>query len=139
MLNSFKSNNRKFLTDGTKWELIINDSKIVINPDESDYNIHSEEHYPTTQYLEERTNLLNLLEPNETSSFKYMEDWDYFYYLNLKNENSSYIALPKEGTGIVIGKLSEIDLSNNLTDLQVGLYQSKLSDIKDYLLTKKYL
>lgn len=139
MLNSFKSNNRKFLTDGTKWELIVNDSKIVINPDEGDYNIRPEEHYPTTQYLEERTNLLNLLEPNETSSFKYMEDWDYFYYLNLKKENSSYIALPKEGMGVVLGKLSELDLPNKLEDLQMGLYQSKLSEIKEQLLTKKYL
>ena len=66
-----------------------------------------------------------------------MEDYDFFYYLNLKLNNSSYIAIPKEDSQtVILGKLSEIDLSNKLEDLSNGLYQSKLAEIKSRLLKK---
>ena len=139
LLTSYKQNNRSFLTDGYIWEMMVNDSKLYINADLKSMSIKPEKMDMATSidYLERRNNLISILEPDETSSFKYMEDFDFFYYLNLKLNNSSYIAIPKEDSQtVIIGKLSEIDLSNKLEDLTDGLYQSKLADIK-YLLLKK--
>ena len=139
LLTAYKQNNRSFLTDGYIWEMLVNDSKLFINPDLRSMSIKPEKMDMSTSvdYLDRRNNLISILEPDDTSSFKYMEDFDFFYYLNLKLNNSSYIAIPKEDSQtIIIGKLSEIDLSNKLEDLTDGLYQSKLSEIKSRLLKK---
>lgn len=139
LLTAYKQNNRSFLTDGYIWEMLVNDSKLYINPDLRSMSIRPEKMDTSTSvdYLDRRNNLISILEPDDTSSFKYMEDFDFFYYLNLKLNNSSYIALPKDDSQMVIlGKLSEIDLSNKLEDLTDGLYQSKLSEIKSRLLKK---
>lgn len=139
LLTAYKQNNRSFLTDGYIWEMLVNDSKLYINPDLKSMSIKPEKMDMSTSvdYLDRRNNLISTLEPDETSSFKYMEDYDFFYYLNLKLNNSSYIAIPKEESQtVIIGKLSEIDLSNKLEDLSNGLYQSKLAEIKSRLLNK---
>lgn len=139
LLTAYKQNNRSFLTDGYIWEMMVNDSKLYINPDLRSMSIKPEKMDMSTSvdYLDRRNNLISTLEPDETSSFKYMEDYDFFYYLNLKLNNSSYIAIPKEDSQtVIIGKLSEIDLSNKLEDLSNGLYQSKLAEIKSRLLNK---
>lgn len=139
LLTAYKQNNRSFLTDGYIWEMLVNDSKLYINPDLQSMSIKPEKMDKSTSidYLDRRNNLISILEPDETSSFKYMEDFDFFYYLNLKLNNSSYIAIPKDDSQmIILGKLSEIDLSNKLEDLTNGLYQSKLAEIKSRLLKK---
>ncbi len=139
LLTAYKQNNRSFLTDGYIWEMMVNDSKLFINPDLKSMSIKPEKMDLSTSvdYLDRRNNLISTLEPDETSSFKYMEDYDFFYYLNLKLNNSSYIAIPKEDSQtVIIWKLSEIDLSNKLEDLSNGLYQSKLAEIKSRLLKK---
>lgn len=139
LLTAYKQNNRSFLTDGYIWEMMVNDSKLYINPDLKSMSIKPEKMDMSTSvdYLDRRNNLISILEPDETSSFKYMEDFDFFYYLNLKLNNSSYIAIPKEDSQtVIIGKLSEIDLPNKLEDLSNGVYQSKLAEIKSRLLKK---
>lgn len=139
LLTAYKQNNRSFLTDGYIWEMLVNDSKLSINPDLRSMSIKPEKMDMATSvdYLDRRNNLISILEPDDTSSFKYMEDFDFFYYLNLKLNNSSYIAIPKEDSEtVIIGKLSEIDLPNKLEDLTNGLYQSKLAEIKSRLLKK---
>lgn len=140
LLTAYKQNNRSFLTDGYIWEMMVNDNKLYINPDLKSMSIKPEKMDMSTSvdYLDRRNNLISILEPDETSSFKYMEDSDFFYYLNLKLNNSSYIALPKDDNQtVIIGKLSEVKLLNKLEYLTNGLYQSKLSDIKYLLLKKK--
>ena len=139
LLTAYKQNNRSFLTDGYIWEMMVNESKLYINPDLKSMSIKPEKMDMSTSvdYLDRRNNLISILETDETSSFKYMEDFNFFYYLNLKLNNSSYIAIPKDDSQtVIIGKLSEIDLSNKLEDLSNGLYQSKLADIKSRLLKK---
>lgn len=139
LLTAYKQNNRSFLTDGYIWEMMVNDSRLYINPDLKSMSIKPEKMDMATSidYIDRRNNLISTLEPDDTSSFKYMEDYDFFYYLNLKLTNSSYIAIPKEDSQtVIIGKLSEIDLSNKLEDLTNGLYQSKLAEIKSRLLKK---
>ena len=141
LLTAYKQNNRSFLTDGYIWEMMVNDNKLYINPDLRSMSIKPEKMDMSTSvdYLERRNNLISILEPDETSSFKYMEDYDFFYYLNLKLNNSSYIAIPKEDSQtVIIGKLSEIDLPNKLEDLTNGLYQSKLAEIKSPLIKKTF-
>ena len=141
LLTAYTQNNRSFLTDGYIWEMMVNENKLYINPDLKSKSIKPEKMDMSTSvdYLDRRNNLISTLEPDDTSSFKYMEDFDFFYYLNLKLNNSSYIALPKDETQtVIIGKLSEIDLSNKLEDLSNGLYQSKLAEIKSLLLKKSY-
>ena len=141
LLTAYKQNNRSFLTDGYIWEMMVNDNKLYINPDLRSMSIKPEKMDMSTSvdYLERRNNLISILEPDETSSFKYMEDYDFFYYLNLKLNNSSYIAIPKEDSQtVIIGKLSEIDLPNKLEDLTNGLYQSKLAEIKSRLIKKTF-
>lgn len=139
LLTAYKQSNRSFLTDGYIWEMMVNENKLYINPDLKSMSIKPEKMDMTTSidYIDRRNNLISILEPDETSSFKYMEDFDFFYYLNLKLNNSSYIAIPKEDSQtVILGKLSEIDLSNKLEDLSNGLYQSKLAEIKSRLLKK---
>lgn len=139
LLTAYKQNNRSFLTDGYICEMMVNDSKLFINPDLKSMSIKPEKMDMATSidYLDRRNNLISILEPDDTSSFKYMEDFDFFYYLNLKLNNSSYIAIPKDDSQtVILGKLSDIDLSNKLEDLSNGLYQSKLVDIKSLLLKK---
>ena len=141
LLTAYKQNNRSFLTDGYIWEMMVNDSKLYIDPDLKSMSINPEKMDMSTSvdYLDRRNNLISILEPDETSSFKYMEDYDFVYYLNLKLNNSSYIAIPKDDSQMVIlGKLSEIDLSHKLEDLTNGLYQSKLSEIKSRLIKKTF-
>lgn len=141
LLTAYKQNNRSFLTDGYIWEMMVNENKLYINPDLRSMSIKPEKMDMSTSvdYLDRRNNLISILETDETSSFKYMEDFDFFYYLNLKLNNSSYIAIPKEDSQtVIIGKLSEIDLSNKLEDLSNGLYQSKLAEIKSRLLNKVF-
>lgn len=139
LLTAYKQNNRSFLTDGYIWEMMVNENKLYINPDLRSMSIKPEKMDMSTSidYIDRRNNLISILEPDDTSSFKYMEDFDFFYYLNLKLNNSSYIAIPKEESQtVIIGKLSEIDLSNKIEDLTNGLYQSKLAEIKSRLLKK---
>lgn len=139
LLTAYKQNNRSFLTDGYIWEMMVNENKLYINPDLKSMSIKPDKMDMSTSidYIDRRNNLISILEPDDTSSFKYMEDFDFFYYLNLKLNNSSYIAISKEESQtVIIGKLSEIDLPNKLEDLTNGLYQSKLAEIKSQLLKK---
>ena len=64
LLTAYKQNNRSFLTDGYIWEMMVNDSKLSINPDLKSMSIKPEKMDMSTSidYIDRRNNFISILD-----------------------------------------------------------------------------
>ena len=129
MLKCLKVGQMRYLSNQSQTELMIGLDSLTINlPNEGQGEYDS-----TVDYLEDRLCLLNSLGTDETSSFYKYETNEFIYYFNFKKSNSSYIKESKYYNSLTLCRLINIP-SEPLDPLTPGIFESKLMDLKSYLL-----